>query len=189
MLKLILRLLALGCLLIAPLLYLLVAHHAHLVCDRAAATCVLEETRPLRAVQVQIVQLPDVLDAGCQADEWHVSPKAPEILKNGRRPFNAGNAGVWETIGGGNEVPKYRVVLLTKTGIIPVTPSFVRDCANRDAIIDVLDGRSAHGELDLGRWQETLTVTVLPVGLGVALFLWSGSAGKRRADGASSATT
>jgi hypothetical protein len=189
MLKLILRLMALGCFLIAPALYLLVAHHAHLTCDRAAGTCVLEETRPLRAARVQTVHIGDVLDAGCQADEWHVSPQAATILKNARRPFNAGNAGVWETVGGGNPVPKYRVVLLTRGGIIPVTPSFVRDCANRDTIIDVLDGRAAHGELDLGRWQETLAVTALPAGMGVALLLWAGSVGKRRADGAPSATT
>ena len=187
--RLLLRLMALGCFLIAPALYLLVAHHAHLVCDRTAATCVLEETRPLRAAQVQTVPIADVLDAGCQADEWLVSPKAAAILKTAHRPFNAGNAGVWETVGGGSPVPKYRVVLVTRNGIIPVTPSYVRDCANRDAIIDVLDGRAAHGELDLGRWQDTLAVTLLPAGLGLALFAWSGSVGKRRADGAPLAKT
>ena len=178
-LRLLLRLMALGCFLIAPALYLLVAHHAHLACDRAAGTCVLTETRPLRAARVQTVPISDVLDAGCQADEWLVSAQAPTILKNARRPFNAGSSGIWTTVGGGNQTPKYRVVLLTRGGIIPVTPHFVRDCANRDAITDVLDGRAAHGELDLGRWQETLAVIVLPVGMGLALLVWAGRVGKR----------
>jgi hypothetical protein len=183
-----LRLMALGCFLIAPALYLLVAHHAHLTCDRAAGTCVLEETRPLRAVRVQTVPLADVLDAGCQADEWLASPQASTILKSARRPFNAGESGIWTTVGGGNPIPKYRVVLLTRSGIIPVTPHFVRDCANRDAITDVLDGRAAHGELDLGRWQEALAATVLPAGMGLALLVWAGRVGKRPAGGAPSAT-
>jgi len=43
--------------------------------------------------------------------------------------------------------------------------------------------------LDLGRWQETLAVTVLPAGMGAALLVWAGRVGKRRADGAPSATT
>jgi hypothetical protein len=188
-LRLLLRLVALGCFLIAPVLYLLVAHHAHLSCDRAAETCVLEETRPLRAPRVQTVPIADVLDAGCQADEWLVSAQAPTILKNARRPFNAGAAGVWETVGGGNPIPKYRVVLVTRSGIIPVTPSFVRDCANRDAIIDVLDRRAAHGELDLGTGWQILAVPVLPAGMGLALLVWAGRVGKRPAEGAPSATT
>ena len=120
-LRLLLRLIAVGCFLIAPALYLLVAHHAHLTCDRAAGTCVLEETRPLRAVRVQTVPLADVLDAGCQSEDWMESPQAATILKNARRPFNAGASGVWETVGGGVQIPKYRVVLLTHGGIIPVT--------------------------------------------------------------------
>jgi hypothetical protein len=81
------------------------------------------------------------------------------------------------------------VVLLTRNGIIPVTPSFVRDCANRDAIIDVLDRRAAHGELDLGTGWQALAVPVLPAGMGLALLVWAGRVGKSPADGAPSAKT
>jgi hypothetical protein len=70
-----------------------------------------------------------------------------------------------------------------------VTPSFVRDCANRDAIIDVLDRRAAHGELDLGTGWQVLAVPVLPAGMGLALLVWAGRVGKRPAEGAPSATT
>jgi hypothetical protein len=104
-LRLLLRLIAIGCFLIAPALYLLVAHHAHLTCDGAAGTCVLEETRPLRAARVQTVPISDVLDAGCQADEWLVSPQASTILKNAHRPFNAGASGVWMTVGAAIRFP------------------------------------------------------------------------------------
>jgi hypothetical protein len=188
-LRLLLRLMAVGCFLLAPALYLLVAHHAHLACDRATGKCVLEETRPLRDARVQTWPLSDVLDAGCQSDEWMASPQASTILKQARRPFNAGQSGLWVDVGGGVTIPKYRVVLLTRSGIVPVTPHFVRDCAARDAITDVLDGRAAHGELDLGRVSETLAVTLLPAGMGLALLVWAGHVGKPRAGGAPPAST
>ena len=181
--RLLLRLMALGCFLLAPALYLLVAHHAHLNCDRAADKCVLEETRPLRDVRVQTFPLSDVLDAGCQSDEWMASPQASTILKQARRPFNPGESGLWVSVGSSGRIPKYRVVLLTRSGIIPVTPHFVRECAERDAITAVLDRRAAHGELDLGRWSEGLAATLLPAGMGVALLVWAGRVGKRRAAG------
>jgi hypothetical protein len=178
--RLLLRLMALGCFLVAAALYLLVAHHAHLTCDRAAATCVLEETRPLRDVRVQTFPLSDVLDAGCQSAEWTASPQASTILKQARRPFNAGESGLWMSVGSTEGIPKYRVVLLTRSGIIPVTPHFVRDCAERDAITAVLDGRAAHGELDLGRWRDGLAVTLLPAGMGLALLVWAGRVTRSR---------
>ena len=188
-LRLLLRLVALGCFLVAPALYLLVAHHAHLSCDRAAGTCVLEETRPLRAARVQTVPISDVLDAGCQADEWLVSPKASTILKMPAARSTLERPASGRPWGAAIWFPEYRVVLLTRSGIIPVTPSFVRDCANRDAIIDVLDGRAAHGELDLGTGWQALAVPVLPVGMGLALFVWAGRVGKRPAELAPSAKT
>jgi hypothetical protein len=187
--RLLLRLMALGCFLLALAVYLLVAHHAHLTCDRATDKCVLEETRPLRDARVQTLPLSDVLDASCQSDEWIASPQASTILKQARRPFNPGESGLWVSVGSSGRVPKYRVVLLTRSGIIPVTPHFVRDCAERDAITDVLDGRAAHGELDLGRWSESLAVTVLPAGMGLALLVFAGRVGKRRPDGAPPART
>ena len=82
--RLLLRLMALGCFLLAAAVYLLVAHHAHLTCDRATDKCVLEETRPLRDPRVQTLPLSDVLDASCQSDEWMASPQATTILKQAR---------------------------------------------------------------------------------------------------------
>jgi hypothetical protein len=183
-LRLLMRLMALGCFLVAAALYLLVAHHARVTCDRAAAQCVLTETRPLRDARVQTFPLADVLDATCQFDEWMASPQAATILKQAHRPFNAGESRLWVDTSGGPTIPKYRVVLLTRSGIIPVTPHFVRDCAEHDAINAVLDGRAAHGELDLGRWRDALLVTLLPAGMGLALLAWAPHVGKPRADGA-----
>jgi hypothetical protein len=168
-----LRLAGLFCFLVAGAVYLLLAHHADLTCDRAAGRCVLTETRPLRAVRVQTFPLPEVLDVVCQSSEWTPSSKSAEILKQARRPFDAGHAGVWESIGGHDEKPKFRVVLLTQGGVVPVTPHFVGDCAPRDAVTDVLDGRTTRGELSVGRWRDFAAATVLPIGFGLALFAFS----------------
>ena len=73
--RLLLRLMAVGCFLIAPVFYLLLAHHNHLTCDRAAGSCVLEEKRPLRDPHVQTFAIADVLDAavvrGLVLAGWH----------------------------------------------------------------------------------------------------------------------
>jgi len=187
--RLLMRLMALGCFLIAPVFYLLLSHHNHLACDRAAGTCVLEETRPLRDARVRTFPLSEVLDAGCQSDETMPSPKASEILKNARRPFNGGAAGLWVTGASGAETPSYRPVLLTRSGIFPVTPDFAKDCADRGAIIDVLDGRAPHGEMDMGRWWHGVAAMLLPVGTGLALLAWAARLGQGTPYGAARAVS
>jgi hypothetical protein len=185
--RLLLRLMAVGCFLIAPVFYLLLAHDNHLTCDRATGSCVLEEKRPLRDPHVQTFAIADVLDANCQSDAWMASPQAAAILKQARRPFNASQSGIWVSGPSGEDIPRFRPVLLTRGGIFPVTPDYAKDCMERGAITDVLEGRSTHGEMDLGRGWGGLVAMLLPVGTGIALLAWAGRLGKGPAYGAVSA--
>src|SRR5215831_18138982 len=181
MVRLLLRLMALGCFVLTPGFYLLLQKHVHLTCDRGSGKCVLEERRPLRDPAIQTFLLPDVIDAACQNKDWAPSPEAATILKSARRPFNPGEAGVWHKVGetSGEEHPSFRVVLLTHGGIVPVSPHYDKDC-KPEAITAVLSGHSAHGEMDEGKWWDGLAAAVLPAGTGLALLVWSFRIGKPR---------
>lgn len=182
MVRLITRLMAIPCFLLAPVLYLLVAHQARVECDRTADKCVLEETRPLRNPQVQTIALADVLDAGCQLSSWIESPQSATVLKQGRRPFNPGEAGVWQILGDNNDPnPTFRLVLYTRGGIVRVQHHFVKECPNRDAVTQVLNGHAAHGELQVGQWSDAWLVSSVPAVFGLALLMWAPYIGKPRA--------
>jgi hypothetical protein len=128
---------------------------------------------------VQSFPLAEIVDVGCQCDSCQVSSQAATILKQAHRPFNAGNAGLWVRVGGSSDVPQFRAVVITRSGVVPVTPHYVgRVCPKVDVFDAVLDRRSSHAELDLGRWRDALLVTLMPAGMGAALLVWAGRVGK-----------
>ncbi len=118
------RLCGVAILAVVPWIYRTGNVRSTFVCERPAGTCVLSVERPSVAPTTQSFRLANVLGAEYQHSYWVESPKAREALARARTLDDVNVEDLYELAPGPSKHSFERIVVLTRQGLVPMTPEF-----------------------------------------------------------------
>ncbi|MCM2256136.1 MAG: hypothetical protein NDJ94_10735 [Vicinamibacteria bacterium] len=170
------RLVGLGLVVVAGLVYADMAEKGTFACERAVGTCLHTVERLNGAVPARNIPLADVLGAGAKHSYWDESPGAREALARARSMQDVSAERLWVTrpAAGRSGSSSSSVVIFTRQGLVSLLPGGPPGTADVSGFTRFLAGEGDRFALVQDDRFSSLPLPVLLAGLGSVLLLFRG---------------